>query len=70
MATRNENVGVPELMTVDDVAAWLRTSRKAVHHLHERGQLPKPKRLGRRLLWERSSLCTWWAERVVSSSRS
>lgn len=40
----------PELLTVDETAAFLRTTRGAVHHLIERGQLPGVVRLGRRVL--------------------
>jgi excisionase family DNA binding protein len=46
----------PELLTVTEVAAYLRTSRAAVYHLIERGQLPGVVRVGRRVLVKRDVL--------------
>jgi predicted DNA-binding transcriptional regulator AlpA len=60
-------VGLRELLNADDVAAWLRTSRRAVYVMLERGQLPTPIRLGRRLLWERVALDIWIEEKRVLS---
>jgi excisionase family DNA binding protein len=41
---------LPVLLTVDDAARLLRTTRKAVYVMIERGQLPGVTRLGRRVL--------------------
>ena len=41
---------MPMFLTVDEVADLLRTSRKAVYSMIERGQLPGVTRIGRRLL--------------------
>lgn len=57
----------PELMTADDVAAWLRTTRRAIYLMLQRGQLPSPLHVGRRVLWERDVLGTWISEKRVSS---
>jgi excisionase family DNA binding protein len=46
----------PELLTADETAAYLRTTRKAVYALAERGQLPGVVRVGRRLLVRRRAL--------------
>jgi excisionase family DNA binding protein len=48
----------PELLTAQEVAAYLRTSRAAVYHLIERGQLPGVVRVGRRVLVRRDVLQT------------
>jgi predicted DNA-binding transcriptional regulator AlpA len=29
--------------------------------LHREGKVPRPKRLGRRVLWDREELKDWWA---------
>lgn len=53
---------LPELLTIKDVALWLRTTEKAVHHMRERGQLPPPIKIGRRLLWDKEKLASWLEE--------
>jgi excisionase family DNA binding protein len=49
----------PALLTPDDVAALLRTSRKAIYALVERGQLPCVVRIGRRVLLREAELVEW-----------
>ena len=49
----------PELLTVDEVASLLRTSRKAVYAMVERRQLPGVRRVGRRVLVRRVELLDW-----------
>jgi excisionase family DNA binding protein len=46
----------PLLLTTAEVAALLRTSRKAVYAMVERGQLPGVVRIGRRVLVRRVAL--------------
>jgi excisionase family DNA binding protein len=46
----------PALLTVEEVADYLRTSRVAVYHLIERGKLPGVVRVGRRVLVKRCVL--------------
>lgn len=46
----------PELLTVVEVAALLRTSRQAIYAMAERDQLPGKIKLGRRLLFRRRDL--------------
>jgi excisionase family DNA binding protein len=46
-------------LTADEVADLLRTSRKAIYALAERGQLPGIRRIGRRLLVRREELLRW-----------
>jgi excisionase family DNA binding protein len=57
----------PLLFTVDEVAALLRTSRKAIYAMAERGQLPGLTRLNRRLLVRREDLLSWLDERRAAS---
>ena len=52
-------VPAPLLLTPDEVAAMLRTSRKAVYAMAERRQLPGLRRIGRRLLIRRDELLEW-----------
>jgi excisionase family DNA binding protein len=59
--------GWPPLLTVNEVAAVLRTSRKAVYAMVERAQLPGVTRIGRRLLVRRDDLLFWLDERRAAS---
>jgi excisionase family DNA binding protein len=59
--------GWPPLLTVNEVAALLRTSRKAVYAMAERAQLPGVTRIGRRLLVGRDDLLAWLDERRAAS---
>lgn len=47
---------LPELLTAEEVATWLKISVKAVYAKAERGFLPGATRLGRRLYFVRSDL--------------
>jgi excisionase family DNA binding protein len=60
---------VPELLTVDEVAALLRTSRKAVYAMIERRQLPGVRRIGRRVLVSRIELLHWLDHNCASSPK-
>jgi excisionase family DNA binding protein len=58
---------LPPLLTMDEVALVLRTSRKAVYAMTERTQLPGVLRIGRRLLVRRDDLLSWLDERRAAS---
>jgi excisionase family DNA binding protein len=58
---------LPILLTMGEVAAVLRTSRKAVYAMAERAQLPGVARIGRRLLVRRDDLLSWLDERRAAS---
>jgi excisionase family DNA binding protein len=64
---------LPLLLVPDEVAHLLRTTRKAVYAMTERGELPgvvRPGR-GRRLLFDRDALLHWLREsRAASSERT
>ena len=60
---------VPLLLTVDEVAHALRTTRKAVYALIERGHLPGVVRVGRRILVRQAALLQWLQEKGAPSLR-
>jgi excisionase family DNA binding protein len=59
----------PLLLTGDDVAALLRTTRKAVYLMVERGQLPGVTRIGRRVLFHRADLLDWLRQKRAPSPK-
>jgi len=58
------------LLTVDDVADVLRTTRRAVYAMVERRQLPGIVRIGRRVLVRADELLHWLNQKSASSLRS
>lgn len=58
---------LPLLLTAEEVAALLRTTRKAVYAMAERASLPGAVRIGRRLLVHRDDLLRWLDERRTPS---
>ncbi len=66
-SAKPERSPLPRLLTVDEVADLLRTSRKAVYTLISRGKLPGVIRLPRRLLIDSADLLHWLhQQRAVS----
>ena len=61
---------VPMLLTVDDVADLLRTTRRAVYAMVERRQPPGIVRIGRRVLIRADELLHWLDQKSASSLRS
>jgi excisionase family DNA binding protein len=57
----------PVLLTPNEVAELLRTSRKAIYSMVERGQLPGIVRIGRRLLVREDALLDWLRQRSTPS---
>jgi excisionase family DNA binding protein len=51
---------LPELLTPDEVAAWLKATRRAIYAKAERGSLPGATYIGRRLYFLRSELLRGW----------
>ena len=64
---RVTTVTTPILLTPDETAALLRTSRKAIYALTERGQLPGVTRIGRRVLYRRDALVDWLDQKRTPS---
>lgn len=58
---------LPLLLTADETAALLRTTRKAIYTMAERAQLPGVVRLGRRILVNRADLLRWLDEKRAPS---
>jgi excisionase family DNA binding protein len=59
--------GVPALLTTDEVATILRTSRKAIYAMIARQQLPGIVRLGRRVLVSEDVLLDWLRQKFTPS---
>ena len=62
-------IGLPVLLTADETADLLRTTRKAVYAMAERGQLPGVTRIGRRLLFRRDTLVDWLDQKHAPSPK-
>jgi excisionase family DNA binding protein len=62
-----DGTAAPALLTAEEAAALLRTSRKAIYAMAERHQLPGVTRIGRRLLVRRDDLLSWLDERRAAS---
>ena len=61
-------LALPQLLTVDEVAGALRTTRKAVYALIQRGHLPGVVRVQRRVLVRQIALLEWLHEKGAQSS--
>jgi excisionase family DNA binding protein len=59
---------LPLFLTVDETATLLRTTRKAIYALIERGQLAGVRRIGRRVLIHRDELLSSLCEKRTASS--
>ncbi len=64
----NDFAELPVLLTSGEMAGILRTTRKAVYAMAERGQLPGATRVGRRLLIRRDDMLQWLDERRAPSA--
>ena len=63
------NGGLPVLMTAEEVATLLRTSRKAVYCMADRGQLPGKTRIGRRVLFRTRQLVDYLDRKCCPSPK-
>jgi excisionase family DNA binding protein len=55
----DSHMSLPTLLTVDEAADLLRTSRRAIYMMLERRQLPGVTRIGRRVLFRSADLLAW-----------
>ena len=67
--TQQQVTGMPVLLTVQDVADLLRTSRTAVYAMAARSQLPGVIRIGRRLRVRRDALVDWLDQKDAPSPK-
>ena len=69
--TQTRDIGTPShlpaLLTLTEVAALLRTSKKAIYAMVERGQLPGIVRIGRRVLIREDDLLDWPGQKSLTS---
>ena len=69
LAEPTKQLLLPSLLTVDEAAALLRTSRRAIYAMVERGQIPGVTRLQRRLLFRADQLVDWLDQKCASSPK-
>jgi excisionase family DNA binding protein len=60
---------LPVLLTVDEAADFLRTTRRAIYAMVERRQLPGVVRIRRRVLLRADDLLHWLDQKRASSPR-
>jgi excisionase family DNA binding protein len=65
----NEHSSLPSLLTVDEAAGFLRTSRRAIYAMVERRQIPGVVRLRRRVLFRADQLVHWLDQKCASSPK-
>ena len=58
---------LPVLITVDEAAYLLRTTRRAIYMMLERHQLPGVTRIGRRVLFRSADLLNWLDQKRAPS---
>jgi excisionase family DNA binding protein len=59
--------GLPLYLTTAETAALLRTTRKAIYTMVERGSLPGVLHLGRRILFRSDVLLEWLGQQSAPS---
>ena len=67
MLTSDRTRDRPLLLTPDEVASLLRTTRKAVYAMVERGLLPGVTRVGRRVLIRTDVMLDWLRRKSTPS---
>ncbi len=65
--TVHPDVDWPVLLTVDEAATLLRTTRKAIYAMAERQQVPGVTRIGRRVLFRANDLLHWLGQKRAPS---
>jgi excisionase family DNA binding protein len=62
-------IDFPILLTVRETAELLRTTRRAIYAMVERGQIPGVTRIGRRLLFRRDDMLEYLDRNRAPSSK-
>jgi excisionase family DNA binding protein len=57
--SNNDDRGLPEIMTADEVAAFLRLDRKTVYEATQRNEIPGAFRVGRCVRFNGDALLAW-----------
>ncbi len=66
LVTAHDHVKQAPILTAQEVAdLYLRTTRKAVYALVQKGQIPGALRVGRRLLFRRDMLLAWIGRQTI-----
>jgi len=65
----DSHMSLPTLLTVDEAADLLRTSRRASYMMLERHQLPGVTRIGRRVLFRSADLLNWLDQKRIPSAK-
>jgi len=60
---------LPLLITADEAATLLRTTRRAIYIMVERHQLPGVTRIGRRVLFRSADLLDWLDQKRAPSPK-
>ncbi len=53
---------LPEVLTVDELAALLRVDRKTIYHLIQKGEIPGVRRIGKQIRISRSAVLRYLEE--------
>ena len=50
---------LPPMLSADELAEWLKISKRTVWRLKSTGALPKPVKIGRSVRWQRTDVAVW-----------